>query len=160
MDEVVAYIGLGGNVGERPRTLLEALRRLDDVPGVRVRQVSSFIESEPVGGPPGQPRFLNAAAELRTSLPAEDLLRVLHEIEASLGRDRSVEVPSGPRTCDLDLLIVGSTVVESPGMTLPHPHMHERLFVLRPLAQIAPELVHPVLRKTIAELLSEAEAMP
>ena len=152
-----AYIALGGNVGDRGANLMSALKMLDKVPGVEVRVVSQLIETEPVGGPADQPKFLNGAVEVRTTLSPQDLLAALHEIEAALGRDRDKETPWGPRTCDLDLLVMGSTCLDSDELKLPHPHMHERLFVLRPMAQIAPDLIHPVLKKTIVELLIEAE---
>jgi len=157
MDARIAYIALGGNVGDRGRNLMSALKMLDRVPGVDVRVVSQLIETDPVGGPEGQPKFLNGAAEVRTTLSPHELLAALHEIEAALGRDRTNEEPWGPRTCDLDLLVMGSICLDGDDLKLPHPHMHERLFVLRPMAQIAPDLIHPVLKKTIVELLIEAE---
>lgn len=152
-----ALIGLGSNLGDRQGTLQGALAMLGRVPGVRVLAVSAFHETEPVGGPAGQGPYLNAAAELETALAPRELLAALHGIERSLGRDREREVRWGPRTCDLDILLIGRQVVNTPELTIPHPRMHERLFVLRPLAQIAPSAAHPVLRKTVAALLAALE---
>jgi 2-amino-4-hydroxy-6-hydroxymethyldihydropteridine diphosphokinase len=148
-----AYIALGSNLGDRRAYLEQALAALRRPPGLAVTRVSSFYETEPVGGPPGQGRYLNAVAELETQREAEDLLRVLLEVEQDLGRVR--EVRDGPRTIDLDLLFFGERVCATADLTLPHPRLHERLFVLQPLGEIAPGLVHPVLKRTIADLLAE-----
>jgi len=154
----IAYLGLGGNVGDRGATLVRALEMIGEIEHVRVVRVSSMIETDPVGGPAGQGPYLNAAAQIETCLAPEDLLAALQEVEAALGRDRGNQQRWGPRTCDLDILLVGETVLETPDLTIPHPRMHERLFVLRPLAQIAAGAVHPVLHKTVAQLLARAEA--
>src|SRR5438132_5073026 len=134
-----AYIALGSNLGDRQALLEQALKALREHPAVAVLRVSSVFETEPVGGPAGQGRYLNAAAELETSLAAEELLQALLNVEARLGRVRAERF--GPRTIDLDLLLYGTLTCESPQLTLPHPRMHEREFVLRPLAEIAPQLV-------------------
>jgi 2-amino-4-hydroxy-6-hydroxymethyldihydropteridine diphosphokinase len=135
----VAYIGLGANLGDREANLRAALERLAELGPLRV---SSFRETDPVGVI-DQPRFVNAVAELETDLSARDLLERLLEIERQLGRVRSREERWGPRTIDLDLLLYGDEVIDEPGLTVPHPRLAERRFVLEPLHELDPGLVLP-----------------
>lgn len=150
---VIAAIALGGNLGDRAAILASACASLRQLPGTFVRAVSKVRETAPWGPVPQGP-YLNAAAVLETTLDPLNLLRALHEIEAQHGRDRATTPRFGPRTLDLDLLIHGSTILNTPELTLPHPRMHDRAFVLEPLAEIAPTLVHPALGQTIAALLA------
>jgi 2-amino-4-hydroxy-6-hydroxymethyldihydropteridine diphosphokinase len=147
---VTAYVGLGSNLGDRRDYLERALAALAQRPGIVVVGVSTFRETEPVGGPTGQPHFLNGVVELQAELTASSLLDVLLRIEQDLGRVRSERF--GPRTIDLDLLLYGDYMQASPRLTVPHPRLHERAFVLEPLAEIAPKVVHPVMGLSALEL--------
>ena len=135
-----AYVGLGANLGDAQGTIRQAMDELDALPDTRVAARSPLYRSAPVGYA-AQPDFVNAVAEVRTSLAAGELLAALIEIEARHGRERSFA--NAPRTLDLDLLLYGDEMLESERLTLPHPRMHERAFVLAPLLDIAPEAVIP-----------------
>jgi 2-amino-4-hydroxy-6-hydroxymethyldihydropteridine diphosphokinase len=151
----IAYIALGSNLdsahGNRAETLSAAIGRLGRLG--QVVATSSLYETEPVGYH-DQPRFLNAVLALDTNLEPLPLLHALLDIERTLGRDRSQGIPKGPRTLDLDLLMLGDATVAGEELTLPHPALADRRFVLAPLVEIAPQLRHPLLKQTMAELLA------
>jgi len=147
-----AYIGLGSNLGEREATIRAALDRLRAHPHIEVTAESTFIETDAVGGPPGQPPFLNGAAALETDLHPHALLDCLKEIEGDLGR--RPRQPWGPREIDLDLLLYGDRVVETDRLTVPHPRLAHRRFVLEPLAEIAPDARDPVTGRTARQMLA------
>lgn len=199
----VAYIGIGSNLGDRQKNIEIALEKLKVRKNIELREVSSIIETEPEGDVT-QPKFLNAACRLETSLYPDELLDCLKSVERELGRkedtsamrisreeqlkmlqegnlefgDRSplseprqrdlsprenesqVEEPKrwGPRTIDLDILFYDDVVMKGSSLIIPHPLLHKRLFVLRPLSKIAPDFIHPVLKKSINELLLEYES--
>jgi 2-amino-4-hydroxy-6-hydroxymethyldihydropteridine diphosphokinase len=137
-----AFVAFGSNLGDREATIRAALGDLAAAEGVELVAVSTMIETDPVG-PVDQPRFLNGAAELNTNLPPRALLDLLFAVEARFGRDRSAVPAQGPRTLDLDLLIYGTERIDEPGLAVPHPRLAERLFVLRPLAELDPALEVP-----------------
>ncbi len=144
----VVYLGLGSNLGDRAENLARALESLSSK--LAIRQVSSVYETEPVGYEQ-QPLFLNAVLSAATDMKPLELLRFVKQVEAELGRKPSF--PDGPRSIDVDILFYGDLELETPQLTIPHPRMVERAFVLVPLAEIAAELVHPVAKCTIGELL-------
>ncbi len=148
----LVYLSLGSNVGDREAQLRDAVARLGAAG--RVVALSSVYETEPVELT-GQPWFLNCAVALETEKSPEELMTAILDIEQEMGRRRVLR--KGPRSIDIDILLFGGTIMDSTELTIPHPAMHQRRFVLEPLAEIAPELQHPVLKKTIRELL---DALP
>jgi 3-oxoacyl-[acyl-carrier protein] reductase len=154
----LAYLALGSNLGDRAAYLNAAVERMRTEPGIKVQTVSSFWETSPVGGPAGQGAYLNAAAAITTELPPQQLLAALLQIEAELDRVRTTRF--GPRTLDLDILLYDNLVLHEDKLTIPHPRMHERSFMLGPLAEIAPGVVHPIFKRTITQLLSELGHRP
>ncbi|HZV02397.1 MAG TPA: 2-amino-4-hydroxy-6-hydroxymethyldihydropteridine diphosphokinase [Planctomycetota bacterium] len=147
-----ALIALGSNVGDRRRAIETALAEICRLPKTCVVETSTLRETAPVGGPP-QGDFLNGAALVETQLPPRELLAGLLEIERGLGRLR--REPNGPRTIDLDLILYEDRVLNERGVEVPHPRFRERVFVLEPLAEVAPEAVDPVTKKTVRALFAE-----
>jgi 2-amino-4-hydroxy-6-hydroxymethyldihydropteridine diphosphokinase len=153
---MIAFAGLGANLGHRRDTLQRALVAISALRGTRVTGQSSFYETEPVGGP-GQPSYLNAVVQIETALSARELLTEFLLIEKEEGRIRTVL--NAPRTLDIDLLFFGQEVIEERDLVVPHPRLHFRKFNLIPLAEIAPQWIHPVLKKTIRDLLNENKSV-
>ncbi len=151
-----AALALGANLGDRESAIRFALDRLDAAPGVALVAAGPVIET-PAVGPGAQPHYLNTAGVVRTTLDARDLLDLCLMIEQEAGRDRASEIRWGARVLDIDLLLFHDLVVDQPGLTVPHPRLHERLFVLGPLTQIAGDWRHPTLGLTIDELFHAAE---
>ncbi|HJU10605.1 MAG TPA: 2-amino-4-hydroxy-6-hydroxymethyldihydropteridine diphosphokinase [Candidatus Binataceae bacterium] len=154
-----AFVGLGTNLGDRAANYRQAIQRISKLPETRIVRHSSIYETEPVGDAGGL--FLNGVVELETAMSPDDLMRRLLAIEHAMGRKRSVERKKigphrtyQPRTIDLDLLFFDSEVIRSPSLIVPHPRLHERRFVLAPMAELAPALIHPDLNISISELLA------
>ena len=150
-----AYVGLGANLGDREGAIRAALAVLDARPDVAVVAVSTLLETDPVGYL-DQPPFLNGAAALETDLAPRELLDALLEVERELGRVRGEGPRYGPRPIDLDLLLHGDLVLDEPGLVVPHPRLHERLFALEPLAELEPALVVPG-RGAVKDLIARLE---
>lgn len=146
------FLALGSNMEPRSVFLRDALEKLTQKK-VLIQNVSTFHETEPQGGTPGQGKYLNAAALAHTNLPPEQLLQTLLDIESSFGRDRSSGIQWAPRTLDLDILFYDDCIIQQPPrLIVPHPRLHQRMFVLAPLLEIAAEFRHPVFGLTIREL--------
>jgi 2-amino-4-hydroxy-6-hydroxymethyldihydropteridine diphosphokinase len=137
---VIAYLGLGANLGDRAAALSGALRALAATPGIEVLRVSGLYETEPQGLT-GQPWFLNCVAEVRTSLDPQALLRACQAVELAFGRERTVRW--GPRTLDVDVLLYGEAILDTPELRVPHPRLHQRAFALVPLCELAPDVGIP-----------------
>ncbi|MDD5382703.1 MAG: 2-amino-4-hydroxy-6-hydroxymethyldihydropteridine diphosphokinase [Candidatus Margulisbacteria bacterium] len=149
------YLGLGSNVGDREEYIEQAIFLMEKNPNIEVIKRSANHETEPEGGG-SQPPFINATVAIKTKLRPHKLLDVCQEIETTLGREREIEW--GPRTIDIDILLYGGEIVSDDKLQIPHPLMHERLFVLKPLKEIAPQVIHPILEKTIEALFDERKA--
>ena len=147
------HLGLGSNLGRTKRNLEKAVSLLIRK-GIEIRKMSSLYQTEPVGRS-DQPWFINQAVEVESGLSPQELLIFVKEIETDMGREATV--PDGPRIIDLDILLAEDTVIGTVELTIPHPRLAERNFVLVPLAEIAPEAVHPVLKRTIRELCSRSK---
>jgi 2-amino-4-hydroxy-6-hydroxymethyldihydropteridine diphosphokinase len=146
----IAYLLIGGNIGNRMANLDAAKKKIAHQCGT-VKGISNIFETA-AWGLENQPHFLNQALAVQTALSPKELLHCLLQIEKGLGRER--EAKWGPRLIDIDILLYNDAVINEEGLTIPHPQMHNRRFVLQPLSELAPELVHPLFRKTIAELLA------
>ena len=149
------YLGLGSNVGDREEYIEQSVFLLEKNPSITVTRRSTNYETEAEGGG-DQPPFINAAVEIKTTLAPQKLLEVCQEIEAALGRERELEW--GPRTIDIDILLYNGQIISDEKLQIPHPLLHERLFVLKPLREIAPNVLHPVLEKTVDSLYDEKKA--
>jgi 2-amino-4-hydroxy-6-hydroxymethyldihydropteridine diphosphokinase len=150
----IAYVGLGSNIGDKAGNMMRALEILGQFDGLKVTKISSFYETEPVGYE-DQNWFVNAVAQIETIFPPEELLSMLKKTEQVIGRRETIRW--GPREIDLDLLMYDQLCFDSPELVIPHPRMHERAFVLVPLVEIVPDQVHPILKKTVTELLTELQ---
>jgi 2-amino-4-hydroxy-6-hydroxymethyldihydropteridine diphosphokinase len=152
MTQSIVFLGLGSNIGDRVKALKEAERLISEIDGVLVVSSASLYETEPVGIV-DQPSFINSALKIKTTLRPTELLGGLKEIERKLGRVDTIRW--GPRIIDIDILLFDNIVVNKKGLTIPHPEMAKRAFVLVPLSEIAPDIIHPVLKKSIRELVDE-----
>jgi len=148
-----AFLGFGGNIGEPLNHFCAALQQLTDHPGVTITGTSPIYRTPAVGGPAGQPDYLNAVVEITTDLAPHSLLTLCQKIEEKAGRTRDIHW--GPRTLDIDVLLIDNLISDDPQLTLPHPRLQQRHFVLLPLNDLAPHLCHPQTQKTTAELLAD-----
>lgn len=150
---VAAFLAFGSNLGNRRENLSGARDALRQSAGVTLTALSALYETEPVGGPAGQGKYLNAVAAIDTTLSPGELLHLCQAVEARFGRQRQEHW--GARTLDIDLLLYGNDIIQEPDLTLPHPQMHQRAFVLLPLTEVAAELQHPLLGLSIRQLLAD-----
>ena len=150
-----AYIGIGSNLGDRKANALEAVERVSKLPQTRVVRASSLYESEPLGD--AKTWFVNSVIEIETEFPPEQLLRKLKAIEEAMGRKRVKGKRWGSRIIDLDILLCDQEMVDKRSLKVPHPEMHKRRFVLLPLAELAPQVVHPQLKQTVSALLAHVK---
>lgn len=146
------YIGIGSNLGDRRANTIEAIARMRELPATRIVRSSSLYESEPLGD--AKTWFVNSVIELETELPPDQLLRKLKGIEEAMGRKRVKGKRWGSRIIDLDILLADQDVIEKRSLKVPHPEMHKRRFVLMPLAELAPHVVHPQLGQSVSTLLA------
>jgi len=151
--ETIAYLGFGSNLGDRLAAIMEGIESLDGTKGIRVRRVATILETEPVGVD-GHEAYLNTVVEIETDLPPKKLLEACLSVERSMGRERIDGGPVEPRRLDIDLLLIDGEVVEEPGLRVPHPRMHERAFVLVPMVELAPDLLHPGIGITMKSALA------
>ena len=149
------YIGIGSNLGDRKANSLEAIDRVSKLPGTRIVRASSLYESEPLGD--AKTWFVNSVIEIETEFPPDELLKKLKAIEKAMGRKRVKGKRWGSRVIDLDILLSNQDVVEKRSLRIPHPEMHKRRFVLLPLAELAPHVVHPQLGQSVSALLANVK---
>ena len=156
MNRVTGFLGFGTNLGDRKGNLAEALTSLNNRPDLAVLRTSSIYETEP-WGLADQPKFLNMVAEIATSIPPGELLERVKKLEHDMGREDGPRF--GPRLIDIDILLLEDQVVDEPDLNVPHISLHERAFVLVPLAELAPDLVHPILDVTIGKLAERVDGL-
>lgn len=148
----IIYVALGSNVGDREERVLQAVHKMRSFSNVK--KVSTLVETEAVGPNKGQPKFINAVVELDTSFEPEEVLDELLKIEEELGRNLDEKGKNLPREIDLDLIVYGNEIVQTERLTVPHPKMCERLFVMAPLAELNPKWIHPQTKESIQDILS------